>query len=58
MCVILATYKAQIKRIVVQSSPDKQFMHDPISKKTHHKKRAGGVTQGVGPKFKLQYCKN
>jgi hypothetical protein len=25
--------------------------------KTHHKKRAGGVTQGVGPGFKSQYCK-
>jgi hypothetical protein len=28
-----------------------------ILKKTHHKKRAGGVAQGVGPKFKPQYCK-
>jgi hypothetical protein len=26
-------------------------------KKTHHKKRAGGVTQDVGPEFKPQYCK-
>jgi hypothetical protein len=24
---------------------------------THHKKRAGGVAQGVGPKFKPQYKK-
>jgi hypothetical protein len=31
---------------------------DPISKKTLHKKRAGGVAQGVGPEFKSQYCKN
>jgi hypothetical protein len=23
----------------------------------HHKKRAGGVAQGVGPEFKSQYCK-
>jgi hypothetical protein len=30
---------------------------DPISKKNHHKKRAGGVAQGVGPEFKLQYHK-
>jgi hypothetical protein len=29
---------------------------DPISKKTHHKKRAGGVAQGIGSVFKLQYC--
>jgi hypothetical protein len=25
--------------------------------KTHHKKRAGGVAQGVGPEFKPQYHK-
>jgi hypothetical protein len=29
---------------------------DPISK-IAIKKRAGGVAQGVGPEFKLQYCK-
>jgi hypothetical protein len=29
----------------------------PISKKTHHEKRAGGVAQGVGPEFKSQSCK-
>jgi hypothetical protein len=28
----------------------------PYLKKTHHKKRADGVAQGVGPEFKLQYC--
>jgi hypothetical protein len=26
----------------------------PYLKKTHHKKRAGGVAQGVGPEFKPQ----
>jgi hypothetical protein len=26
-------------------------------KKTHHKKRAGGVAQGVGSDFKPQYWK-
>jgi hypothetical protein len=26
-------------------------------KKTHHKKRAGGMAQGVGPEFKPQYHK-
>jgi hypothetical protein len=26
-------------------------------KKTHHKNRAGGVTQGEGPKFKCQHRK-
>jgi hypothetical protein len=25
------------------------------SQKTHHKKRAGGVAQGIGPEFKPQY---
>jgi hypothetical protein len=34
---------------------------DPILKKNNHKKQewgvAGGVTQGVGPEFKPQYCK-
>jgi hypothetical protein len=25
---------------------------DPILKKTHHKKRASGVAQGIDPKFK------
>jgi hypothetical protein len=24
-------------------------------KKIHHKKRAGGVAQGIGPEFKSQY---
>jgi hypothetical protein len=29
---------------------------DPILKKTHHKKRACGVAQSVGPEFKPQHC--
>jgi hypothetical protein len=29
----------------------------PYLKKNPSEKRAGGVTQGVGPKFKSQYCK-
>jgi hypothetical protein len=34
-------------------------LRDPISKKPHHahKKRAGGVAQGVGPEFKPQTAK-
>jgi hypothetical protein len=28
---------------------------DPISKKIQHKKKAGGVAQGIGPEFKSQY---
>jgi predicted SpoU family rRNA methylase len=27
----------------------------PYLEKTHHKKRAGRVAKGVGPKFKFQY---
>jgi hypothetical protein len=30
-------------------------LRDPISKKTHHNKRAGGVAQGVDLEFKPQY---
>jgi hypothetical protein len=29
----------------------------PYLEKTHHKKRAGGVAQDVGPEFKPQYHK-
>jgi hypothetical protein len=29
----------------------------PYLEKTHHKKRAGGVAQSVGPEFKSQNCK-
>jgi hypothetical protein len=30
---------------------------DLISKKTHHKKKAGDVAQGVGSEFQPWYCK-
>jgi hypothetical protein len=30
---------------------------DPISKKTHHKKRVGSVAQGESLEFKPQHCK-
>jgi hypothetical protein len=53
MPVILAT---EIRRVVVRSQPQANSSRDPISK-NHAQKRAGGVTQGIGPKFKLQYCK-
>jgi hypothetical protein len=32
-------------------------LRDPILKKTLSQKRAGGVAQGAGPEFKLQYCR-
>jgi hypothetical protein len=53
MPVILATQKAEIRRIAVQSQPRKIF-HETLSQKHPSQKRAGGVTQGVGPEFKPQ----
>jgi hypothetical protein len=35
----------------------KNTSQDPIKKKNYHKKRAGGVAQGVVPEFKPQYHK-
>jgi hypothetical protein len=32
-------------------------VHETLSHKNPSQKRTGGVAQGVGPKFKLQYCK-
>jgi hypothetical protein len=56
--VILATLEAGFRRIVVLSQPGGNSSQDSISKKNpSQKKRAGGVAQGVGPEFKLQYHK-
>jgi hypothetical protein len=54
MPVILATQEAEIRRIMVRSQPR------PIvgETKTLYKHRAGGVAQGEGPEFKIQYHKN
>jgi hypothetical protein len=54
--VILATQEAEIRRITVQSQLGKWFVK-PYLEKKHHKKRAGGVAQGIGPEFKPQYHK-
>jgi hypothetical protein len=54
--VIPPTQEAKIRRIEVQSQP-RQIVHKPLSQKTHHKNRAGGVDQGAGPEFKSQYGK-
>jgi hypothetical protein len=56
MLIILATQEAEIRRIMVLSLPG-QIVCQTLSQKTYHKKRAGGVAQGVGPEFKPQYCK-
>jgi hypothetical protein len=54
--VILATQEAQIRRIAVQSQPG-QTVCETLSRKISAQKWSGGVTQGRGPEFKLQYCK-
>jgi hypothetical protein len=41
-----------------KASP-RQIAHvRPYPEKNPSQKRVGGVAQGVGPEFKLQYCKN
>jgi hypothetical protein len=45
---------AEIRRIAVQSQPE-QIVRETLSQKNPSPKRAGGVAQGVGPEFKLQY---
>jgi hypothetical protein len=47
----------KIRRIVVRSQLRQMVLQDPMLKKTHHKKRAGGVAQGVGLEFIPQYHK-
>jgi hypothetical protein len=44
MPVILATQEAEIRRIVVRSQPG-QIVHETLSRKYTHKKRAGGVSR-------------
>jgi hypothetical protein len=52
MPVILATQEAEIRGIAAQSQP-RQIVHETLSQEIHHKKRAGGVVQGVDPEFKF-----
>jgi hypothetical protein len=56
MLVILVTQEAEIRRIMVRSQPG-QIVNEALSRKNPSQKRAGGVTQGVGPEFKFQYHK-
>jgi hypothetical protein len=53
MLVILATQEAEIRRIVVRSQLW-QIVCEPLSWKTLHKNRAGGVARGEGPELKPQ----
>jgi hypothetical protein len=52
--VVLGTQEAEIKRTAVRSQPG-QIVYKTLSQKTPHKKRAAGMAQGIGPKFKPQY---
>jgi hypothetical protein len=60
MPVILANQEAEFRRIKFWSQPGQIAGENPTPKnnqsKTHHthKKRAGGVAQGVDPEFKPQ----
>jgi hypothetical protein len=38
---------APVRKITVRSQPG-QIVRETLSQKTHHKKKAGGVAQGVG----------
>jgi hypothetical protein len=55
MSVILATQEAEIRKTEVQSQP-RQILLETLSwekkQKQKHRKRIGGVAQGVGPEFK------
>jgi hypothetical protein len=54
--VILTAQEAEIRGIEVQSQPV-QIVYETLSRKKHHKNRAGRVAQGEGPEFKPQYRK-
>jgi hypothetical protein len=57
MPVILATQKAEIRRIAVQNQPGQIVLQEPISKNPSQKNRASGVAQDEGLEFKHQYHK-
>jgi hypothetical protein len=54
MPVILATQEAEIRKITVWSQP-RLIVHESLSRKTLHKKGAGGMAQSVGTEFKPRY---
>jgi hypothetical protein len=60
--VIVATQRADIRKIMVQIQSGKEFVRPDLKKNptthTDTQKCAGGVGQGVGPEFKPQYRKN
>jgi hypothetical protein len=56
MPIILATQETEIRTIVIRRQPG-QIVLQIISQKHLHKSRAGGVAQGEGPEFRVQYHK-
>jgi hypothetical protein len=56
MPIILTTQEADIRKITVRSQP-RQIVCKTLSQKYPSQKMAGGVAQGKGPEFKLQYHK-
>jgi hypothetical protein len=54
--IILATQKAEIRRITVKNQP-RQIVHKTLSQKNPSQKSAGGVAQGEDPEFKLSTTK-
>jgi hypothetical protein len=60
MLVILAPQEAKIRKIAVLQSQLRQTVCKTLFQKSFHlssQKKAGGVVQGVTPKFKPQYWK-
>jgi hypothetical protein len=56
MPVIPVTQETEIRRIMVPSQPRKT-VHETLSQRNPSQKSTGGVAQGIGPEFKLRYCK-
>jgi hypothetical protein len=54
MPIILATWRQGSGGLQFKASLGKQFVR-PHLEKNPSQKRAGGVAQGIGPEFKLQY---
>jgi hypothetical protein len=55
--VILATQEVEIRSIRVRRSQPRQTVLETLPQKSLSQKKAGGVAQGVSPKFKSQYHK-
>jgi hypothetical protein len=57
MPIILATQEAEIRKIMVQSQP-RQIVRKTLCQINLSQKRAVGVAQGIGPKFKPSTTNN